>query len=136
MGIAIILSLYLLREINNIYKLMYVACFFVLEKSFYEIVWQYLALGNVSMGDMIQVALVILPMAYFWKQHKILSINKLFICMLLFEFIIFGALIITGWFVDYKLYHMVIGNDPHNWLWGLSRTNGTFMWLALIRRKT
>jgi hypothetical protein len=132
--------MYILRKEKFIYRIMYLFCFAMLGKSAYEIVWQWGANNVIDYGDIIEFFVSTLPLIYFYyynkqlKINRILKMNKLFVGMFVLQVIVFLAMWQTGWFDAWKMFATGLGGDPHNLLWAIGRTNGMFMWLALIDR--
>ena len=135
LGVEIIALLLLLKKQHIIYKLMYMACFVMLGKGVYEVVWQYGAFNEISTGDIFLSLVCGLSLIMFNFKTKILKINKLFVSMLFLLAVVFLVMWQFGWFDAYKLYHIGMGNDPHNLLWAMGKANGQFMWLSLIDQR-
>ena len=135
MYVEIFLLLILFKKQHIAYKLMLTVCFIMLGKGMYEIVCKYGAENTLSTNDVIVSLISGCSLIIFNFKTKILRINKLFIVMFVFQGIIFMLMWQLGWFDAYKLYHIGMGNDPHNLLWAIGKANGQFMWLSLIDQR-
>jgi hypothetical protein len=131
----------LIRYIHPIYSLMIAFTLSMIGNDVYETLWQYIMWETGINSYFIQYIVVdagmIIMILAINREFKFFKFNKMFVILLLIEYLSFGVLAYTGHYVAMRIWFTsnFTSPDPHNWIWMINKALSVWMLYPLVKTK-